>query len=70
MLKVMGRHSYLGLEFGVGIILGYYLGSWLDEVFGTAPVLMYVTMALGMGVGWVDLFLLVKKTDLDKMDDF
>jgi F0F1-type ATP synthase assembly protein I len=69
MFKSIGRHSYIGLEFGVGIGVGYLLGQWLDGVFGTAPVMMYVTMALGMGVGWLDLYLIVRNTDLDKMDD-
>lgn len=69
MFKIMGSYSHIGLEFGVGIALGYLLGSWLDGVLGTAPVLMYLLMAMGFSVGWLDLYRIVKRTDLDRMDD-
>ncbi len=69
MYRIMGSYSTIGLEFGVGLIIGHFLGKYLDGLLGTSPWLMIVCMVLGFLVGWVDLYRLVKKTNLDRMDD-
>ncbi|RAL24926.1 hypothetical protein DL240_01580 [Lujinxingia litoralis] len=50
---VAGAIGALGFEF-VGFVLGgAFIGTRLDAHFGTAPVLLLVSMALAMlGAGW------------------
>ena len=38
------------------IVLGYFLGSWLDEKLGTTPWLMVTCFFLGVGAGFMELF--------------
>jgi ATP synthase protein I len=69
MLKITGSYSYIGIEFGVGLALGYFVGRWIDERYGTAPTWMYIMMGLGLAAAFRDLFRLVRRTKLDQMDD-
>lgn len=69
MMRQTATYGSIGIEFGVGLVMGYFSGQWLDEYFGTAPTLMYVMMFAGISVGFLDLFKLVLKTDLSSMDD-
>lgn len=48
------------------LIIGYYLGSWLDDYFGTGNILTYILLALGFFAGFRELFLIIKKTSDDK----
>lgn len=42
--------SYVSLPFVLAIppIVGWYIGSWLDKYFGTAPYGMYILLVLGI----------------------
>ncbi|MCC6442063.1 MAG: AtpZ/AtpI family protein [Armatimonadetes bacterium] len=60
-----------GLAFGVGaelvapIVVGYFIGAWLDGKFRTDPWLMIVFTFIGIGAGFVNLFRLVSKISKD-----
>lgn len=69
MLKATGNYSYIGIEFGVVVIAGYFIGKWLDDKYDTAPYLMYLCLGLGFATAFRDLFRLVRRTNLDSMDD-
>jgi F0F1-type ATP synthase assembly protein I len=69
MLRITGTYSYIGIEFGVAIALGWFAGGWLDERFGWSPWGRYALMGLGLLAAFRDLFRLVRRTNLDKMDD-
>lgn len=49
MWKQAGRLSAVGLEMGIAVTLGILGGGWLDERFGTKPVLFWVGFAIGLG---------------------
>jgi ATP synthase protein I len=63
------RYSNLGLEMGVAIVVGLLIGLWLDRVFGTRPWLTIVFLLFGIGAGFKNMFLLLRKAmDTDDRD--
>lgn len=46
----------LGLLFPVAIGVGFFLGRWLDGVFGTAPWLTVIFTVFGIAAAFVNLF--------------
>ena len=51
-----GPYLNLGIEFAASFILCLFAGKWLDGKFGTAPYLMLVGLALGITVGFLNLY--------------
>jgi F0F1-type ATP synthase assembly protein I len=50
------RFSYLGIFFGVAVLIGCLFGRWLDRKFGTNPWLMMVGALLGIASGFKELY--------------
>jgi len=71
MLESGLKFSYVGLEFGVAVGLGWYFGSWLDRKWGTAPKMMYVCIALGFATAVRDLYRVARQVrrELDADDN-
>lgn len=59
------RFSTVGLEFGVGAVLGYWAGGWLDRRFGTQPYLALVGLLLGIAAAFVSLVRLAREAERD-----
>ncbi|MBK6846036.1 MAG: AtpZ/AtpI family protein [Proteobacteria bacterium] len=55
------RVSTVGVEFGVGAVLGYLGGGWLDQRWGTAPYLTLVGLLLGVAAAFASLLRLVRE---------
>ena len=51
----------LGTEFAVAVLLCLFLGRWLDQKFGTTPLLMLGATLLGVTAGFVHFFRVVSK---------
>ncbi len=49
MWKQAGRLSAVGLEMGIAVTIGIVGGGYLDDRFGTKPVLFWVGFAVGLG---------------------
>ena len=49
------RFSAVGIEFGLGALLGYLLGAWLDRRFGTYPYLTLLMLLLGFAAAFSSL---------------
>jgi F0F1-type ATP synthase assembly protein I len=47
--KKAGRLSAVGLEMGFAIMIGVFGGGYLDDRFGTTPVLFWIGFAIGLG---------------------
>lgn len=43
------RYMPVGIEMGLSVIIGIWLGQKADEYFSTAPVFFWVGLALGIG---------------------
>lgn len=54
------RFSYLGLFFGIAVLIGCLFGKWLDRKFGTSPWLMMVGALLGIAAGFKELYRVTK----------
>ena len=49
MWKQAGRLSAIGLEMGFAVSIGVLGGGYLDDHFGTKPILFWVGFAVGLG---------------------
>ncbi len=46
----------LGMELAVPLLVGIFLGRWLDRRLGTEPWLLIVGAVLGMAAGFLQFF--------------
>lgn len=51
----IGLAYRLSMELVVGIVVGGYIGWWLDGFFNTAPLFLLIMLILGMAAGVVNL---------------
>jgi ATP synthase protein I len=49
MWKIAARYSAVGLEMGLAVAVGFFVGRWLDQKLGTAPWMMYLWIGFGLG---------------------
>ena len=59
----------IGLEMGVSVFVGWYMGQWLDGRFETRPWLMVTFVLLGLFSGFRSLFRLAMRAAKDAEDD-
>jgi ATP synthase protein I len=54
---------FLTLPFVLAVppVLGWFLGSKIDELCGTAPIFMYLLIVLGMIAGFRELYRLISR---------
>jgi ATP synthase protein I len=52
----------LGLEMGLAVFVGWWIGQWLDGRFGTKPYLMLVFLMCGIAAAFKALFRAAKQT--------
>lgn len=53
-LQAVG-YSYLGLFFGVAMVIGYLIGAWVDRRLGTSPWCSLAGVFFGIAAGFVEL---------------
>lgn len=58
--KAIGLVSMIGADLAVCIIAGVLFGKYLDEWLHTAPWLMIVGLFLGLGVGVVSVYRMIR----------
>jgi len=46
----------MGLELALSVLVGFFLGRWLDEQWGTAPWLLIAGLVLGTAAGFIHFF--------------
>jgi len=61
MLLQAARFSYLGLFFGIAVLIGYGGGAWLDRRFHTGPWLSIVGVLLGIASSFKELYRLASQ---------
>jgi ATP synthase protein I len=52
----------IGIQFPIAILIGYFLGRWLDSLFGTRPWLMLVFSLFGIAAGFVNMIRMTIET--------
>ena len=67
--RLIGTLGPIPLMLGVGPLLGFFAGRWLDERIGTGPWLQVLLMILGLGaaVRYLVTALQRVRRDLDQM---
>ena len=48
MVKQAGQFMAVGLEMGLAVFIGIAVGSYLDDHFGTKPILFWIGFGLGV----------------------
>jgi len=61
--------SSLGLLLPSSIIIGLFMGYWLDKLLGTRPWLTLTFLILGIMSGFLGLFRGLKKLNIESEDD-
>lgn len=56
MMQATARFSYIGIFFGVAVLLGVFAGRWADRRFHTDPWLMMVGLLFGLASGFSELY--------------
>jgi len=46
-VEELGPYLTMGIQLALGVVIFFFLGRWLDGVFGTSPWLMIAGLALG-----------------------
>jgi len=54
------RFSTVGLELGISVLLGLFVGQWLDRRLGTEPWLLLLFLGFGMVAGFRSVFRLLR----------
>ncbi len=61
------RYSTVGLEMGLSVIIGLFVGDWLDRRLGTAPWLLLLFLIFGMVAGFRSVWRLMR--DMNRPSD-
>jgi len=61
IVRELGYFASLGMSVALSIFIGLFTGLWLDKKFDTAPVLLFVGLALGIAAGFSNILRAGKK---------
>lgn len=61
VLENLALISYIGISMMVPIIGGVYIGKWLDSIWNTQPIFLFVFILMGVIVAFMNLFKVVAK---------
>ena len=53
--------STLGIEMGVSVAVGFFIGKYLDKLFNTGKTLTLIFILFGIAAGFKSLFIAAKK---------
>lgn len=60
-LKETAGVGAVGIEMGLAVAVGYFLGHWLDGLFETTPYLTYFFLLIGIAAGFKGLYRVARK---------
>jgi F0F1-type ATP synthase assembly protein I len=59
----------LGLEMGIAVAVGWWVGSWLDKKLGTDPYLMILFLLFGVGAAFLGVFRTLRQIENEARQD-
>lgn len=59
-MKYMGLVSAIGIDLAACTLGGFYLGSWLDKIWGGSGLWIAFSVLLGLLIGGVSVFMITK----------
>ncbi|MCF8067245.1 MAG: AtpZ/AtpI family protein [Desulfobacterales bacterium] len=60
-VKDLAYFSSIGFQVSFSVIIGFFLGQYLDKKFGTDPWLMYVCLVMGIAAAVRNVLLAIKR---------
>jgi ATP synthase protein I len=57
------RLTSVGVGLIISIMIGYFIGYWLDKHLHTSQIFTIIFVVLGMGAGFLNLFRTLNKND-------
>lgn len=66
-MRSMGYAS-IGIEMGLSVFIGYLIGSWLDERFGSSRFTL-IFLLLGVAAGFRSLFRLARQAHAEAQEE-
>ena len=61
-VKQLGLLTVIPAMLAVAPLIGFFMGSWIDRWFGTAPVFKLIFLAVGFVAGVRETISLIKKS--------
>lgn len=61
MLRDLASVGSFGLLMAGAILFGYFVGSYLDNYFGTSPAFLILFLVLGIVGGFVEYLKIIKR---------
>ena len=55
--------SSAGIMLPLSIVVGYYIGKWLDAKFTTEPIFLIIFLLLGIAAGFINFFKVLKQIE-------
>jgi len=59
-LQNLALVSQIGISMTVPIIIGLYIGKWIDGKLGTGPIFLFIFIIMGVGSAFMNLFKLTQ----------
>lgn len=59
------RFSTVGLELGFSVLIGLFVGQWLDKRLGTDPWMLLLFLLFGMVAGFRSVYRLLRDLNAD-----
>jgi ATP synthase protein I len=66
-IRMLGVLSTVGITLVAATVIGYFIGFYLDRLFGTSPWLTILFLLFGIAAGFKNLFDQAKK--IEKLDE-
>lgn len=60
-MKQLGIFVTIPFVLAVPPVLGWFIGTWIDEKLGTKPVFMYIMIALGFAAAVREFYRIIKR---------
>ena len=61
-------YSSMGLEVGLSVVVGFLIGTWVDDWLETAPWFLIIFGIAGIVAGYRSMFRMVKRMKSDNLD--
>ncbi|MEO6952133.1 MAG: AtpZ/AtpI family protein [Polyangia bacterium] len=65
MWRTASRFSYVGIFFGVAVVVGYLFGHWVEQRWGYAPWPSLAGVVFGVTTGFRELYRIAKLAQKD-----
>jgi len=69
-IREAGGLLTLGLEMGISVTLGYFVGTWIDNWLGTHPIFLIIFILFGFGAAFMAVYRAYKiAKDIDNQEE-